>query len=60
VVWRDARTGRELARSGELPHMTQGSAVQPGYDGSMYFLGAGGMLIKLTPAPVRRGHEARR
>jgi hypothetical protein len=56
VVWRDARTGRELARSGELPHMTQGSAVQPGYGGSMYFPGAEGMLIKLTPAPVRRGH----
>ena len=55
VVWRDARTGRELARSGELPHMTQGSAVQPGYGGSMYFPGAEGMLIKLTPAPVRRG-----
>jgi hypothetical protein len=56
VVWRDARTGRELARSGELPHMTQGSAVQPGYSGSMYFPGAEGMLVKLTPAPVRRGH----
>jgi hypothetical protein len=55
VVWRDARTGRELARSGELPHMTQGSAVQPGYGGSMYFPGAEGILVKLTPAPVRRG-----
>jgi hypothetical protein len=55
VVWRDARTGRELARSGELPHMTQGSAVQPGYSGSMYFPGAEGMLVKLTPAPERRG-----
>jgi hypothetical protein len=59
VVWRDARTGRELARSGELPHMTQGSAVQPGYDGSMFFPGAEGMLIKLTPAPVRRRHGPR-
>jgi hypothetical protein len=55
VVWRDARTGRELARSGELPNMTQGSAVQPGYGGSMYFPGAEGMLIKLTPAPEHRG-----
>jgi hypothetical protein len=55
VVWRDARTGRELARSGELPYMTQGSAVQPGYGGSMYFPGAEGMLVKLTPAPERRG-----
>ena len=55
VVWRDARTGRELARSERVPYMTQGSAVQPGYGGSMYFPGAEGMLIKLTPAPVRRG-----
>jgi hypothetical protein len=55
VVWRDARTGRELARSEQVPQMTQGSAVQPGYGGSMYFPGAEGMLVKLTPAPVRRG-----
>lgn len=39
--------------------MTQGSAVQPGYDGSMFFPGAEGMLVKLTPAPVRRGHGPR-
>ena len=55
VVWRDARTGRELARSGELPYMTQGSAVQPGYGGSMFFPGAEGRLIKLTPIPERLG-----
>jgi len=55
VVWRDASTGRELARSGEVPYMTQGSAVQPGYDGSVYFPGAEGTLVKLTPAPERRG-----
>jgi hypothetical protein len=57
VVWRDARTGEELARSERVPHMTQGSAVQPGYGGSMYFPGAEGMLVKLTPTPVRRGHD---
>jgi hypothetical protein len=51
VVWRDAATGKELARSERVPHMTQGSAVQPGYGGSMYFPGAEGMLVKLTPAP---------
>jgi hypothetical protein len=55
VVWRDAGTGRELARSERVPQMTQGSAVQPGYGGSMYFPAAEGMLVKLTPAPVRRG-----
>ena len=53
VVWRDARTGQELARSESVPNMTQGSAVQPGYHGSMYLPGAEGMLVKLTPGPVR-------
>jgi hypothetical protein len=52
VVWRDASTGRELARSAQVPVMTQGSAVQPGYDGSMYFPGATGTLVRLTPASV--------
>jgi hypothetical protein len=53
VVWRDAATGRGLARSERVPQMTQGSAVQPGYGGSMYFPGAQGMLVKLRPAPLR-------
>lgn len=51
VVFRDAATGRELARSARLPYMTQGSAVQPGYDGSVFFPGAKGTLIKVTPSP---------
>jgi hypothetical protein len=37
VVFRDAATGRELARSSRLPVMTQGSAIQPGYNGSVFF-----------------------
>jgi hypothetical protein len=57
VVWRDASTGRELARSALVPVMTQGSAVQPGYDGSMYFPGATGTLVRLTPAPVDGGPQ---
>ena len=56
VVWRDAGTGRELARSGLLPAMTGGSAVQPGYGGSMFLPGQFGTLIKLTPVPERNGH----
>ena len=54
VVFRDAATGRELARSARVPQMTQGSAVQPGYGGSMFFPVATGTLIKMTPHPVRR------
>jgi hypothetical protein len=52
VVFRDAATGRELARSARLPFMTQGSAVQPGYGGSVFFPGAKGTLIKVTPSPA--------
>ena len=33
--------------------MTQGSAVQPGYSGSVFFPGAKGTLIKMSPHPVR-------
>ena len=57
VVWRDASTGRLLAHSGLVPVMTQGSAVQPGYDGSMYFPGATGTLVRLTPASVDGGPQ---
>jgi hypothetical protein len=53
VVFRDAATGRELARSARVPQMTQGSAVQPGYGGSVFFPVATGTLIKMTPRPVR-------
>ncbi|MBV8989217.1 MAG: hypothetical protein JO372_11735 [Solirubrobacterales bacterium] len=53
VVFRDAATGRELARSAQVPAMTQGSAVQPGYGGSVFFPGAKGTLIKMTAHPVR-------
>jgi hypothetical protein len=52
VVFRDAATGRELARSAQVPKMTQGSAVQPGYGGSVFFPGAEGTLIKMTPRPA--------
>jgi hypothetical protein len=54
VVWRDAATGRKLARSPRVPQMTQGSAVQPGYGGSMFFPAAKGTLIKLTPHAASR------
>ena len=51
VVFRDAATGRELARSAKVPQMTQGSAIQPGYGGSVWFPSAEGTLIKVTPRP---------
>ncbi|MER7754496.1 hypothetical protein [Kitasatospora sp. NPDC097643] len=51
VVWRDARTGSELARSSQLPKMTQGILVTPGYAGLQYFLTADGHVIGLQVAP---------
>lgn len=51
VVWRNAATGQELARSPLLPAMTQGTMVQPYYNGDMFFEGQSGTLIKLMPTP---------
>lgn len=31
--------------------MTEGSAIQPGYAGSVWFPGAKGTLVKVTPSP---------
>ncbi|MFJ3792157.1 hypothetical protein [Kitasatospora sp. NPDC090091] len=51
VVWRDARSGTELARSSQFPKMTQGILVTPGYAGLQYFLTANGNIIGLQVAP---------
>jgi hypothetical protein len=52
VVWRDAQSGDELARSSELPKMTQGILVTPGYGGVQYFLTADGNIIGLQVGPA--------
>lgn len=52
AVWRNAATGQELARSPLLPAMTQGTMIQPYYNGDMFFEGQSGMLIKLMPRPL--------
>ena len=49
IVFRDAATGKLLAKSDKVPVMTQGSAIQPGYGGSVFFPGATGTLVKATP-----------
>ncbi|NJL56364.1 hypothetical protein HC928_15200, partial [bacterium] len=49
VVWRDAETGMELARSGDLPPMTSGVLVTPGYAGRFYYLGLAGDIFELYP-----------
>ena len=57
VVWRNADTGEEIARSPLLPAVNGGTMVEPGYAGHMYFLAQNGKLIELTVRPVRRGQE---
>ena len=51
VVWRNAATGQEIARSARLPAMTSGTMVQPYYYGEMFYPGAAGSLYKLLPTP---------
>lgn len=48
VVFRDTTTGRELARTEDLPRMTQGSNISPGFGGRVYFIGVDGVLYEIT------------
>jgi hypothetical protein len=48
VVWRNAETGQEIARSPLLPAVSGGTMVEPGYGGRMYFLAQNGKIIELT------------
>jgi hypothetical protein len=49
VVFRDAATGRELARTEELlPRMSQGANISPGFGGRVYFPGDDGKLYEIT------------
>lgn len=47
VVWRNADTGEEIARSSLLPEFSTGTMVQPAYAGRMYYLGLDGTFIEL-------------
>lgn len=53
AVWRNAKTGREIARSALLPAMTQGTMIQPYYNGEVFYEGELGQLIKLKPRPIQ-------
>lgn len=53
AVWRNAKTGKELARSPLLPAMTQGTMIQPYYSGNMFYEGQLGQLIKLMPHRIK-------
>ncbi len=53
AVWRDAKTGKEIARSARLPVMTQGTMIQPFYSGEVFYEGELGNLIKLKPVKIK-------
>ncbi len=55
VVWRNAETGEEIARSPLLQSINDGTMVEPAYSGSMYFLAENGKIIELTVRPARPG-----
>lgn len=48
VVWRDATTGTELARSSNLPPLTSGALVTPGFRGVVYYPVLGGGVKELS------------
>jgi hypothetical protein len=52
VVWRDAATGTELARSDQFPRMSPGILVTPGYAALQYFLTLEGRIIALQVTPA--------
>jgi hypothetical protein len=53
VVWRDAATGRELARSPALTPISSGSMVEPSYGGRMDYLATNGQILELAVRPAR-------
>jgi hypothetical protein len=52
VVWRDAATGKELARTSSLPKMTTGILVTPAYGGIQHYLAADGHIYALEVVPA--------
>jgi hypothetical protein len=52
VVWRDAATGRELARSPALTPISSGTMIEPSYGGRMDYLAANGHILELAVRPA--------
>jgi hypothetical protein len=48
VVFRAAATGQELARTGNLPRMSQGANISPGFGGRMYFPAVDGRIYEIS------------
>jgi hypothetical protein len=52
VVFRNAATGLELGRTGNLPRMSQGANISPGFGGRVYFPAVDGRIYEVS---VRNG-----
>lgn len=52
VVWREAKTLRELARSELLPPMSKGAALSPGTKGTIYYPASAGFIFELSVKPL--------
>jgi hypothetical protein len=48
VVFRNAATGRELARTGNLPRMSNGANISPGFGGRVYFPAVDGRIYEVS------------
>jgi hypothetical protein len=48
VVFRNAATGQELARTGNLPRMSQGANISPGFGGRVYFPAVDGKIYEIS------------
>jgi hypothetical protein len=48
VVFRNAATGQELARTGNLPRMSQGANISPGFGGRVYFPAVDGRIYEIS------------
>jgi hypothetical protein len=58
VVWRNAATGKEIARSARLLAITSCTMVQPYYCGDMFYPSAAGSIYKLLPAAAGFGPKS--
>ncbi|MDB5073379.1 MAG: hypothetical protein JWM87_4490 [Candidatus Eremiobacteraeota bacterium] len=58
VVWRDADTGTEIARSGAADSHYNAQSVCPGFDGKFYYMGLpSNTLVELDTAMPQRQHD---
>ncbi|MEM7800488.1 MAG: hypothetical protein AAF633_14935, partial [Chloroflexota bacterium] len=48
LVFRDAQTGEELARTDDLPRLISGATITPGFDGRIYFPAADSKLYEIS------------